>query len=409
MAESSKRKTWKNITSTSSEEESLLPVDKKLKCDKESDLEGNSESPDEIIRVLNMTESIMPKLEMIFEKLEKLDEKLDSLEKYVKAVDGKVSKLQQKVEAFEKFMQNTGKTVELQDGLSFANEEREAFKQQLKDLTVKVDKLKDEKLYMEVYQRRENLRFFGIEETNTGDNEEDTRQVLVDFLEDKLGIGNARNFEFQRVHRIGKYSNSQEKRRQIIARFLRYSDREHTMTNAKKLKGTVHSISADLPKEIVDRRKGKMHRLKKKLKKRVSQLTLVGPNQTFSFLIVIQFNPRFQSSGAQSTALAGCYFIMKYCVCFIDIVLFSLLLLGVDSLEVDRFVGFVYFIFFYFSVFVKVSCFFVSFYLSLSLRFSFWFSHYRSLCFQSVSILPRLSHLQKVIPFASLCFNPTRN
>ena len=33
-------------------------------------------------------------------------------------------------------MQNTGKTVnELQDGLSFANEEREAFKQQLKDLT----------------------------------------------------------------------------------------------------------------------------------------------------------------------------------------------------------------------------------------------------------------------------------
>ena len=49
---------------------------------------------------------------------------------------------------------------------------------------------------MEVYQRRENLRFFGIEETNTADNEEDTRQVLVDFLEDKLGIGNARNFEF---------------------------------------------------------------------------------------------------------------------------------------------------------------------------------------------------------------------
>ena len=42
---------------------------------------------------------------------------------------GKVSKLQQKVEAFENFMQNTGKTVnELQDGLNFANEEREAFK-----------------------------------------------------------------------------------------------------------------------------------------------------------------------------------------------------------------------------------------------------------------------------------------
>ena len=41
-------------------------------------------------------------------------------------------------------------------------------------------------------------------------------------------------------------------------------------------------------------------------------------------LIRVMF-ARFQSSGAQSTALAGRYFIIKYCVCFIDIVLFSLL------------------------------------------------------------------------------------
>ena len=34
-------------------------------------------------------------------------------------------------------------------------------------------KLKDEKLYMEVYHRRENLRFFGIEEV--AGEEEDTK------------------------------------------------------------------------------------------------------------------------------------------------------------------------------------------------------------------------------------------
>ena len=45
------------------------------------------------------------------------------------------------------------------------------------------------------------------------------------------------------------------KPRQIIARFLRYSDRERFMNNARKLKGKNFRISADLSKEIVDRRK----------------------------------------------------------------------------------------------------------------------------------------------------------
>ena len=36
-------------------------------------------------------------------------------------------------------------------------------------------KLRDEKAYMEVYQCRENMRFFGIKEASTGDTEEDTK------------------------------------------------------------------------------------------------------------------------------------------------------------------------------------------------------------------------------------------
>ena len=63
---------------------------------------------------------------------------------------------------------------------------------------------------MEVHQRRESLRLFGIGESSTADSDEDKKQVLVDFLEDKLGIAIAENLEFQRVHRIGKFSNSRE-------------------------------------------------------------------------------------------------------------------------------------------------------------------------------------------------------
>lgn len=50
---------------------------------------------------------------------------------------------------------------------------------------------------------------------------------------------------------------------QIIARFLRYLDREEVMSNAKKLKGKNFGISADLPKEIMERRRKKMQRFRK--------------------------------------------------------------------------------------------------------------------------------------------------
>ena len=103
MAESSKKKTWKNIISTSSEGESFSPLDKKLKCGKRSDSD-RSQSTGEITKAFNMAGSIMPKLEMIFEKLGRVEEKLDKLEKYVKAVDSKVSELQGKVKSFVKGM-----------------------------------------------------------------------------------------------------------------------------------------------------------------------------------------------------------------------------------------------------------------------------------------------------------------
>ena len=101
---------------------------------------------------------------------------------------------------------------------------------------------------MEVYQRRENLRFFGIKEK--ADKEEDAREVLVGFLKTELGMENANQIEFQRVHRVGKRVSSNGKPRQLIARFLKYPQREQVMSNARKLKGKNFGISPDLPSEI---------------------------------------------------------------------------------------------------------------------------------------------------------------
>jgi len=43
-------------------------------------------------------------------------------------------------------------------------------------------------------------------------------------LKTELGMEDADELEFQRVHWIGKWSSSDGKPRQIIARFLKYPD-----------------------------------------------------------------------------------------------------------------------------------------------------------------------------------------
>ena len=144
--------------------------------------------------------------------------------------------------------------------MDFANTECESFKEKFDKLKCEINQLRDEKLCMEVYQRRENLRFFGIKEE--ADTEEDAREVLVGFLKTELGMENADRIEFQRVHRVGKRVSSDGKPRQIIARFLKYPQREEVMSNAGKLKGKNFGISPDLPSEILERRKKKMKQFK---------------------------------------------------------------------------------------------------------------------------------------------------
>ena len=124
-----KRKTWKS-SSTSSTEENFSPDDKRIKHNVSfTDSERSSES-DEVLTLLNMAETVMPKLDQVLEKLQKLEDQIQS-------VDEKVSSLQVKVESFEVFKKETEtKIKELEDGLNFANAERESFKKIFKKYRV---------------------------------------------------------------------------------------------------------------------------------------------------------------------------------------------------------------------------------------------------------------------------------
>ena len=147
----------------------------------------------------------------------------------------------------------------------------------IKELQERVEERKDEIsgchkqiLYLEAYSRRENLKFEGIPELpessgqQNATSKEDTKEVLANFMKNVLGIEDAKDMEFQRVHRLGKpKSDNGNGSRTIIARFLRFSDRERVFKCGRKLKDTGYKMYEDIPKELHDLRKAQMNKLKK--------------------------------------------------------------------------------------------------------------------------------------------------
>ena len=129
---------------------------------------------DEVHSVLAMAEEVLPKLNAVLTKLGGIEKKLDNLESYANKIDVKVNDLTAKVETLEESTKKANKAIEeLDSGMAFLNSEVE----ELKKMEKECGALRQEILYMGVYQRRENLRFYGIKEDSEGT--EDTQQVLV--------------------------------------------------------------------------------------------------------------------------------------------------------------------------------------------------------------------------------------
>jgi hypothetical protein len=164
-----------------------------------------------------------------------------------------ITEIGKRVDVFETKNLNTERTIQNLKATTDLMSNRE------RDLSEDVARYQDEVFsikkkmdYLEAYSRRENLIFTGIPEIQ----DEDTEQVWRSFLSRELSM----HGEFQRIHRLGKKRTTT---RPIIARFLRYSDREKVAGNAFRLKGTNKFVFPDFPKEIQESRKRQLHKLKK--------------------------------------------------------------------------------------------------------------------------------------------------
>ena len=216
------------------------------------------------------------KIEAILKKLEKLDvielqlkevhAKVASIEDSVSRLDSEIHVLKTRTTKLEKNMEELG------DGFQYNEDDVRDLQHDNKKLEHEVNDLKKQLLYMETYCRRENLKFFGIPEntectmeegSQQGVTIEDTRDVMYKFQEEKLNIERPREkIELQRIHRLGRPNSL--KPRPIIARFLRYSDRELVMDSARKhLKGHQDfHVFEDIPKDLYELRKLQMKKFK---------------------------------------------------------------------------------------------------------------------------------------------------
>ena len=118
--------------------------------------------------------------------------KVASLEKTMNSIQSEISSLKTRADSAEINLK------EMDKSLQFLNAEVEDLKAQSKDNQQNIKALNERTLCQEVYNRRENLRFFGFPESLESTTE-DSGEVLYRFLDRDLE--GARNIEFRRVEK----------------------------------------------------------------------------------------------------------------------------------------------------------------------------------------------------------------
>ena len=137
---------------------------------------------------------------------------------------------------------NTGKINELSDKLSHAVSEIAVLKQENRSL-------KDKIINLESYSRRDNLLFYGIQESREEKNK-DCAMKLYDVL--KSMKSEFSEIPIIKCHRKGKYVRGQV--RPIIAKFFT-QDRDAIWSEKVQLKGTSYFVGEDFPYEVEQNRR----------------------------------------------------------------------------------------------------------------------------------------------------------
>ena len=193
-------------------------------------------------------------------KLKDIQSKLDKLLSVLLKIQDltiQVAKLEKEKEELKESLESTQAEVE---GLK---EQASVTAATLKIATGKIAKLEELErrvVKQECFNRRNNIKFFGIS-NNEQESPEDTEAVLRNFLhkEMKFSKKHLDEIEFKRVHRIPTRAHEEkinQHPRPIIAKVSFFKDKQQIKSHIKHLpRGKSFGVADDFPKEVDEIRK----------------------------------------------------------------------------------------------------------------------------------------------------------
>ena len=178
---------------------------------------------------------------------------LDTIQVSVNKITDQVNTMNTKINGLETKM----KTIE--DSRQFDSKSLDllqAKQKQIDSIMHKMQKMeadqKEKLIDLQCREMRDNLIFYNFKEEQ-GETDQLCMEKLYRLMENELALQNAREIQFHRVHRMGRFNRN--KTRPIVAKFAFYPDRERVRGAAKNLEGTSFSIGQQFPKEVQDRRR----------------------------------------------------------------------------------------------------------------------------------------------------------
>lgn len=187
---------------------------------------------------------IVSQLKKMNQKLETIETSLSSMKREIKGLSNRVVEVKKAKNSFQNQWRITKKHTS--KALTELSELKMALEQSLQENA----RITESVLDMQYRSMRATYLFFGIEEAQSGE-QENCEDIIMSLCASKLEIKS--EILIERAHRIGTKNNN--KPRPIVVKFNRFPHRKMFRNCSYKLKDTHISIGEQFPKEIQERGK----------------------------------------------------------------------------------------------------------------------------------------------------------
>lgn len=207
-------------------------------------------------------DDLMEYMKRLDAKITNMDIKLqslDTLEKKVSSFDTELKKIWTQIHDINK--KNDERVTCIEEKTETMDFVISQTASKLSMLEKQKENLQNEVTYLQSQSMRNNLLFTNIPEAPS-EKYEDTENILRQFMVKEMKVAQdlVDKISFERVHRMGNKTNGRS--RNIVAKFTLFKERELVRKQWKALSGTPYFVNEQLPREVIDRRRKLIPRMK---------------------------------------------------------------------------------------------------------------------------------------------------